>query len=237
MIENARRFLRQRLGSIGLAIALVALVFLAGLPLSTGQQSGFTTTLAVFILASGIVSRDAASGALQMILSRPVLRVEYLLGRFGGAVALLTIFVGGAVAVGFVLDKAAALAHWNEGPGFAWKAALVAALHDWTHGILVIATLLFFSTFLRGFGDVLAFVMFGLIFSLLPQIGAAIHQPVLQRLSAAFFRNFSPILPLDDLLRGRILGNATGAYALALAAYLLAAALVFSRREFSYGTD
>lgn len=237
MIENARRFLRQRLGSIGLVIALGGLAILAALPIASGQPSGFTTTLAVFIMASGIVSRDAASGALQMILSRPVLRVDYLLGRFAGAAALLAEFVAAAVAVGFVLDRAAALAGWSGGSPFVWKAVLSAALHDWIQGILVIATLLFFSTFLRGFGDVLAYVMLALVFNLMPQIGAAIRQPALQKISAFLVGNFAPTLPLDDVLHGRVLGNPTGAYALAFAAYLLAAALVFSRREFSYGTD
>lgn len=238
MIENARRYLGQRLGSIGIVIALTALAILAALPLASGQPSGFTSTLAVFVMASGIVSRDAASGALQMILSRPILRVEYLLGRFLGALTLFAGFVATAIVVGFLLDRAAALAGWNSGgPQFAWTATLQAGLFDFLHGALVIAILLFFSTFLRGMGDVLAYALAGLVLSLLPQIGTSLHRPTLGRVARALMENVSPTLPVGDVLPGRLFPTATSAYVLAFVAYVFAACVIFNRREFSYGND
>lgn len=238
MIENARRYLGQRLGSIGIVIALTGLAVLAALPLASGQPSGFTATLAVFVMTSGIISRDAASGALQMILSRPILRAEYLLGRFLGAVTLFAGFVATAIALGLLLDRAATLAGWvSGGPAFAWKSALVAGLTDFVHGTLIIAILLFFSTFLRGMGDVLAFALIGLVLNLLPQIGTSLHKPALSRAAAVLMDNLSPTLPLSGVLPGHPLLPATGAYVLALVSYVLAACVIFNRREFSYGSD
>lgn len=238
MRENARRFLRQKLGSVGVVTALSALAVLAALPLSSGQPAGFTATLAVFVMAAGIVARDASSGALQMILSRPIRRFEYLLGRFFGAVLLLAAFLALALVVGGLIDRAGRLAGWIAGEApLSWSSALQAGLIDFLHGTLALATLLFFSTFLRGMGDVLAFVLSGLALSLLPQLGATLRKPALTRVGRFLADNLSPTAPLDEILGGRILVPAAGAYVLALVGYIVLACLVFNRRQFSYGTD
>ena len=77
MKEMIRRFLRQKLGSIGLAIALLLFCLLMAGPLavSGGMAPAFGVgTVVVFLLAAGIVSRDVSGGAVQMILSRPLRR-------------------------------------------------------------------------------------------------------------------------------------------------------------------
>ena len=106
-------------------------------------------------------------------LSRPILRAEYVLGRFFGAVGMLArVSLGIDALLAFLLDRAAALAGWSSGaPAFDVREALRLTGQDFFGGILVAAILLFFSTFLRGMGDVLSFLLFGLIFGLLPQIG------------------------------------------------------------------
>jgi ABC-type transport system involved in multi-copper enzyme maturation permease subunit len=236
--ENSRRYLGQKLGSVGVVIALGALAVLTGLQLMGGQPAGFLATLAVFVIASGLVSRDASSGALQMILSRPVRRVEYLFGRFVGALALLALFLATAVVSGFLLDRAAVLAHWGGGGStFVWSATLLAALVDFLRGALVIATLLFFSTFLRGMGDVLVFLLAGLFLNLLPQAGASLRRPGLIQFGRVLMANLSPDLPFDELARGRVFTPAMGAWVLALVGFFVLACLIFNRREFSYGTD
>jgi ABC-type transport system involved in multi-copper enzyme maturation permease subunit len=236
--ENTRRYLGQKLGSVGTVIALVALSALTGLQLMGGLPAGFMATLAVFVMASGLVSRDASSGALQMILSRPVRRVEYLFGRFLGALALLALFLAVAVLSGFLLDRAAALAGWGGGvSNFVWSATLLAALVDFLHGALVIATLLFLSTFLRGMGDVLVFLLVALVLNILPQVGASLRRPGLIRAGRALMENLSPDLPIAELAKTRVLTPAAGAWVLALVGFLVLACLIFNRREFSYGTD
>ncbi|HYR46788.1 MAG TPA: hypothetical protein VER78_07260, partial [Thermoanaerobaculia bacterium] len=89
MKEMVRRFLRQKFGSVGMLIALAVLSIVTALQVAaTGDasalESGF---LALLLLAAGSVSRDASSGALQMILARPIRRVEYLYGRYLGILA------------------------------------------------------------------------------------------------------------------------------------------------------
>ena len=237
MIETARRFLAQRAGSVGIWLAMVALALLGSMPLRAGTPLGFIVTMAVFVLASGIVSRDASSGALQMILARPILRAEYILGRFAGGVAAVLGFLAATLVLSFLLDRAAALAGWT-GTSFDWNGAARVAGEEVPHAILNLAILLFFSTFLRGMGDVLAFLLFGLIFGAVPGIAAMLHRPEIATASNAIAENLAPDGAWRSIFHGgRLLQVGTGQWFLALAAYLLAATLVFNRRELSYGQD
>ncbi len=237
MIETARRFLAQKSGSVGIWLALVALALLGSMPLRAGTPLAFIVTMAVFVLAAGIVARDASSGALQMILARPILRAEYLLGRFFGGVVAVLVFLGATLLVTFLLDRAVALAGWT-GDALPWGEALRVVAEEVPHAILNLAILLFFSTFLRGMGDVLAFLLFGLIFSVVPGIAGIMHQPKLASVSNAILQNLAPDGAWRDIFHGgKLLQTGTAQWVLALAVYLLAATLVFNRREFSYGQD
>jgi ABC-type transport system involved in multi-copper enzyme maturation permease subunit len=235
--ENARRYLRQKLGSLGTTIALGVLALMSGLNYSYGGKAGFTVVIAVFVMASGLVARDASSGALQMVLVRPVPRASYLLGRFLGAVTLLAGFIVAAVLVGFLLDSAARAFGWHPGgDSFPWRLTLQSALSDLLDGVLLVSILLFFSTFLRGLGDILAFVLASLVLSLLPRFAEALHHPEISRFIGSIRANLFPEIP-TQLSGGRFPFPVAGAWMLALAAYITLACLVFNRREFSYGTD
>ncbi len=240
MIETARRYLAQKTGSVGAWIALIALGLMAAVPLAAGQPTGFTTLLAVFLLATGIVSRDASSGALQMILTRPIRRSDYVLGRYLGFLAMLAGFLSSTVVLAALAHRLEQTMGWSSGAqSFDWPEVLRVVAQELTHGALLGATILFFSTFLRGLGDLLAYLLFGLIFNVLPGIGAAaMHRPELARLSTFLLSNFAPRGAWAEILTGgRFLQIPTGQYFLALAGYLLLATLIFNRREFSYGTD
>jgi hypothetical protein len=95
VIEMVRRFVRQKFGSGGLVAALVVLGLLEVLDLAShATQRGFVmASWAIFILAAGSVSRDVSSGALQMILSRPIRRTQYLFGRYVGILTSYAIFL------------------------------------------------------------------------------------------------------------------------------------------------
>lgn len=239
MIESARRLIRQRLGSLGVWLALAALALLSALSVGNGQPASFLTTIAVFVIAGGIVSRDAASGALQVILTRPIRRGEYLFGRFLGALALLAGFVTAALATTYLIDRIASLAGWSSGGSQTdWGAAAAASLQDFLAGILSLAIVLLFSTFLRGIGDVLAYILCGLGLNLLPQLFDTMRKPSLAAGARTLLENLAPNVAWMEIANGdRFLQAATGRYFLALAAYLLAATLIFNRREFSYGAD
>ena len=86
MIEMVRRYLRQKYGSVGFSLALGILAIIETFTFANGGgRGGFVVVhWGIFLLAAGSVSRDVSSGALQMILSRPIRRTEYLFGRYLG---------------------------------------------------------------------------------------------------------------------------------------------------------
>ena len=231
MTEMVRRFLRQKFGSGGVVVALVLLALLEVLHLaSDGAGRGFQlANWAIFVLAAGAVSRDVSSGALQMILSRPIRRTEYLYGRYLGILAGYAVFL----VVTAVLALAAVTAIPSgasrlTGPGLALAAAAA-----FLGGALQAAILLFFSTFLPGIADLLGLLMLYLVFNLPPWKAAWLRE------AARFGReNLTPSVAWNEVLRGNgILAEPTGRWVFALCLYLALAAVVFCRRELPYGQD
>jgi hypothetical protein len=238
VIESARRMLDQKLGSIGVWVSLIALVLMGALVLGGGGSPGFITMVAVLVVTAGIVSRDAASGALQLILSRPIRRAEYLFGRYFAAVLILAGFLLAIFSTAVLLDRAAALADWHSGEVFSWREGLRLCAAEVPRAALDAAILLFLSTFLRGIGDALAFLLCGLVLKLAPQIAQAGNRPALAHAARVANDNLAPEGAWGPILHGqRLLQPPTGQWVLALAVYLLLAAVVFNRRELSYGQD
>jgi ABC-type Na+ efflux pump permease subunit len=230
VIEMIRRLLRQKFGSGGTVVALVLLSLLEVLQLASRGDSEFqVANWAIFVLAVGSVSRDVSSGALQMILSRPIRRTEYLFGRYAGILAAYAVFLAftaafALLAVTLIPSGAAALSV----PGLA-RAGVAALLG----GALQAAILLFFSTFLPGLADLLGLLILHLVLTLPPW-----KAEWLREASRLGRENLIPVVPWNDVLRGEgLLGAATGRWVFALTAYLAAAAVVFSRRELPYGQD
>ena len=236
----ARRLLRQRLGSIGIVIALSLLGLLSVLQIATGggetalESGGF---LALLILAAGSVSRDISSGALQMILARPIRRVEYLFGRYCGILIAYTLYV---IAAGVLALALTPLIRRLLGRTVALSAAGLArgVAGAFLSAALLVAVLLFFSTFLRGYGDVLAYFLWTLLIGLPENLAGPLGKPWLSRLGSLARDNLLPRVSWGDVLRGQdVFSSPVGAYVLAVTGYLALAALIFSRREFSYGQD
>lgn len=231
MIEMVRRFLRQKYGSAGFVVALALLALLEILHLASGgAERGFQlANWAIFVLAAGSVSRDVSSGALQMILSRPIRRTEYLFGRYLGILAGYAAFL--AVTSVFAVLAVAAI------PSGAARLSLsglaVAAAGAFLSGAFQAAILLFFSTFLPGIADLLGLLMLYLVLNLPPW-----KTPWLRDAARAARENLTPVVPWNEVLRGHgLLGAATGRWVFALCVYLALAAVVFCRRELPYGQD
>lgn len=239
MIEMARRFLRQRLGSPAMLVALAILALLTAAQATEDPEralgSGF---LALALIAAGSVARDISGGAIQMILARPIRRTSYLFGRYAGVLATYAAFllVAAAVAVAFRTLLRSAMHAPPIDPQLPALARGIAA--GLANALLFSAILLFFSTFLRGYADVLAyFVLLGTL-GLLPNLGRQLGKPGLERAGEALRDNVLPQVDWSAVLRGqRVLAEPTGRFALAVAVFLAFAVLVFSRREFSYGQD
>lgn len=231
MIEMARRFVRQKVGSGGLVVALVVLALVEVLNIAAhGMPGAFSVAnWAIFVLAAGSVSRDVSSGALQMILSRPIRRTQYLFGRYVGILAsyatfLVAILLLALVVMIFVAPRPAP-------PAGVLAAAAGSAFFS---AALQAAILLFFSTFLPGIADLLGLLLLFLVLNL-PRAASAAW---LRTAAETARENMLPVVSWDSVLRGDgVLGAGTGRWLFALTVYLTLAAVVFSRRELPYGQE
>jgi ABC-type transport system involved in multi-copper enzyme maturation permease subunit len=230
VIEMVRRFLRQKLGSPLILIGMAAFALLFAIAFGGRADTG-ASLIVLFVLAAGSVSRDASSGALQMILARPIRRSEYLFGRYLGIAAAFAIFLFATFALALLFPFLAS----TDVNAAATARALAGSF---LQGMLVAAMLVFFSTFLPGYADVLGFFLLGLLLGVPGILAQWLKVPWLARLGTALHENVSPTVPWDEVLRGENpLRVTTGRFALALVGFLAAALVIFSRREFTYGQD
>ena len=185
-------------------------------------------TLALVILAAGSVSRDARSGALQMILARPIRRTDYLFGRYLGILCAFAAFVAACALLGALVKLA-----WRpDGPPLSPLAVLANMGYGTLWAAQIAAVLVFFSTFLPGYGDAIALVALEVLLSL--QTSAAWVQKSVETIR----RELLPVVPWERVFDGdRAALSSAGRAVLASAVFLAAAAVVFARREFAYGQD
>jgi ABC-type transport system involved in multi-copper enzyme maturation permease subunit len=237
-----RRFLRQKFGSIGIVITLAVLALLgAAQAAATGRPEApeFGGFLALVALGAASVSKDASSGALQMILARPIRRVDYLFGRYSGILLAYAVYLAATAGLALLLSPLLGRVLGAEIAGNLSVRDLVrGAAGSLFSSALFAAVLLFFSTFLRGYGDVLAYLLLSLLLAAPGALSGPLRMPWLSTLGTIARDNILPRVSWDEVLRGRdILAPATGAFVLAVTAYLTFAAWIFSRREFTYGQD
>jgi ABC-type transport system involved in multi-copper enzyme maturation permease subunit len=234
------RFLRQKFSSAGVVVALAALALVSAPQIAaSGGRSGFEAgTLALLILAAGCVAKDASGGALQMILCRPILRSDYLLGRYLGILAGFGAFLIGASVLGVVFARAIIPALGSPSQPVAFDALGRSLAATFLGGVASAATILLLSTFLPGYGDVLGFILLTPLAALPDLAGQILRAPWLQKAGQTLRENLLPSLDWSAVLQGRNpLGEATGRWTLAVVVYLVAALAIFSRREFAYGQD
>ncbi len=239
MIEMVRRFLRQKFDNPIVAVALAVMALLIAFPGAfSGQPSPNSGFLALLLLGAGSVSRDVSSGALQMILARPISRTDYLWGRFFGILSAFALFLAAVAALTVVFSAALLpVLHVPHAP-LQWPALARGFAAAFLDGVLVAAVLLFFSTFVPGWGDVLGYFLLTLLLSAVPSIGAGLQKEWLTRLGLTLKQNILPEPNFGAIFSGeRPSSETVGQWALAITVFLLAAALVFRRREFAYGHD
>jgi len=232
-----RRFVRQKFGSAGLVVALAVLGFVQLLGLAArGAAAGFSVAnWAILVIAAGSVSRDVSSGALQMILSRPIRRTHYLFGRYLGILLSYGLFLLATSVLAFLFVHLIVLrtAH-GAAADYSTAALAVGAGQAFLSGALQAAILLLFSTFLPGIADLLGLLLVYLVLNL-PQFSQV---PWLRTAGQRAGENMLPPVEWAGVLRGHgVLGAATGRWVFALTVYLALAAIVFSRRELPYGQD
>jgi len=238
--EMIRRYLRQKFHSVGVVIALSALALVSAFPLATsGGESGFESgTLALIILAAACVSRDESSGALQMILSRPIRRSEYLLGRFAGVLAGYGAFLLACVGLALLVSRVLPMLTGVPASFPPLAGLLRGAAGAFLGAMTMAAPILLLSTFLPGYGDVLGYILLGGVLALPSAVARLFQMPALEKIGTFLRQNLMPDVDWGEVLSGRhLLSEPTGRWLLAVVGYLALADFVFSRREFAYGRD
>ncbi|MGH9366445.1 MAG: ABC transporter permease [Thermoanaerobaculia bacterium] len=240
MIEMVRRFLRQRFGSPAMAIALAVLALLTAVQaaMSDPERALGAGFLALALITAGSVSRDASGGALQMILARPIRRTSYLFGRYLGILTAYAVFLAGACGLTVLFAQTLPKLLRATSDGFSFVSLGRGAATAMANALLFAAILLFFSTLLSGYADVLAYLLLSIGLGLLPGLGDSLGKPWLRQAGEAIRKNVLPEVEWGEVFRGQnILSEPTGRYVLAVTAFLVLAAVRFSRREFAYGND
>jgi ABC-type transport system involved in multi-copper enzyme maturation permease subunit len=231
--EMVLRLLRQRFGNLGIVLILLSISVLTVLSFASGR--GGPAPLAILLLAPGAISRDISSGAAQMILARPIRRSEYLLGRYLGIVVAYGGFVLLSALLCFLL-RPVFTAALGLPQAVAPAELMQVAAGEWLDGSLLAATLLFFSTFLPGIGDLLAYLLLQIGLGIAGSLQAPF--PRLASIASAIRGNLLPDVDWPQVFHGNgALQPPFGSFVLALTVFLVGALFIFSRREFSYGQD
>jgi len=170
-----------------------------------------------------------------MILARPITRSAYLFGRYLGVLAAYAVFLAAVLVLALAL---ASVSGASGGPRVNLGSAGIALLGEFLEGMLIVAILVFFSTFLPGYADLLGYFLFVLLLQVPQALSPMLKWPWLMRFGQIASENLHPTVAWGEVLRGQdALRAATGRYVLAVTGFLLLASVVFARREFAYGQD
>lgn len=241
MIEMARRLVMQKFGSravVGLLCVLAALLAFGAASDGARGRAFQTASLALIALGAGVVSRDISSGAVQMILARPLSRTAYLLGRWLGVLWAFAIFLAITAILVLLFSYAVLPAMHASVAPLSLPSLLRGGAGALLDGVLFSATLLCLSTFLPGYGDLIAYFLIVVGLGSLQSMGGTLRRPSLETAARLVRENLMPDPDWTELLSGRWASlEAAGRWALAVTALLLVAALIFRRRQFAYGQD
>jgi Cu-processing system permease protein len=220
------------LGSISVGVEQIVLVNLGLTAISI-----FGLLIAIFI-GIGLVSREIERRTIYNILSKPVTRAEFILGKYAGLV--LTLLVNTAImTAGFY----AALAIQQKGLALHDLSLLIAIYFILLQLAMVVGIAIFFSCISTPlFSALFTFCLFviGNFSGDIRGFGQDSGSPILQKLTAlAYYAlpNFRDFNVIDQAAHGigipELLITANSCYALLYIAVLLSGAiLIFEGREF-----
>lgn len=223
-------YLRQRAASpMRLVMFGVLTLFTVGACVAMrdpGPLAGVAVYLALLV-ASGAIGQDVSSGVLQLTLSRPLTRREYVLSRWLasalGATALFALMwamaLAGIAARGGTMNAAAFAVQFGEGVAAAFG---------------VSAVMVALSAMVPGLGDLAIWFVATTSAAIAQQAGPLTGRPWVTRAGHELALTLSPALPLDGL-RGEPVSWALVAAYFSTVTLALAVAVWFTnRRELSY---
>jgi ABC-type transport system involved in multi-copper enzyme maturation permease subunit len=155
----------------------------------------FVLAMAAVFIAAPQISGDVESGTALAILSRPIGRAEFVLGKWIGLAALVAVYAGGAGII--ELGVVNAVVGYIPPEPVPFIAFVIA------EGIVIMTFALMLSTRLSGMvGGVVALVLFGIawIGGIVGGIGSAFDNPGITHVGTAT----RLLLPTDGLWRGAV---------------------------------
>ena len=224
---------RERLSSpvrMVLAFAIVGLNILTSAFTGSPVPDAFSAVYLTLVLGGGAIGRDVSSGAIHLILVRPVRRSEYVLNRWLAVflTTSLVVIVQGAIILLLLLAG-------GRGVPFDMIAL------NLSEQILIIvglsAVLIFLSSLVGGNGDVALFVVGFLMGSVISLIGSATQKTWLADIGHEITRFLIPRLELTGGVESlTALAVPLASWGFSVTLCLALAILVLNRREFSYAS-
>jgi ABC-type transport system involved in multi-copper enzyme maturation permease subunit len=155
----------------------------------------FVLAIAAVFIAAPQISGDTESGTALAILSRPLSRAEFVVGKWVGLAALVAIYAGGSAAI--ELGVVNAVVGYVPPEPLAFISFVIA------EGLVIMTFALFLSTRLSGMvGGVIALSLFGIawIGGIVGGIGAAFDNATVTHVGTVT----RLLLPTDGLWRGAV---------------------------------
>lgn len=174
-----------------LQVKLIASQFL----ILTMFMFSFVLALSAVFVAAPAVSGEVESGIALALLSRPLGRAEYIMGKWLGLAALVVVYAGGAAAI--ELGVVNAVVAYVPPEPLAFIGFIV------IEGVAIMTFALLLSTRLSGMvGGVIALVLFGIgwIGGIVGGIGAAFDNATITHVGTVT----KLVLPTDGLWRGAV---------------------------------
>lgn len=224
---------RERLSSMNRVTLSAATLVIPLLPLLESSSAGqtplpgqWTAVLFALIFGSGLIGPDLASGVMQLVLARPVMRAQVVTARWLAAAGLAT----AALAFQFAVVATVRLARGVPPAGSEVWASVVPAL---SVALALPAVLACLSAFIAGLGDVRAWVLCLVAGELVKWIGMLRNSPWLVRAGTEWGGVMLPVVDAGALA-GSWLPVVAWLSTLTLA--LAVGIVVFNRKELSYGS-
>jgi ABC-type transport system involved in multi-copper enzyme maturation permease subunit len=206
-------------------------VFVASFNTPGSMWPSLITMLSI-ITGSAIIGPEFSAGTLQLIVSKPVSRPAYVLGRAGG------VFAAVAVAA-LVALSAETIMRVISGTPLPWQRLLEIMAGELTVGLLAIALLTLLGSITVSYFNAAIYIGVQAAISILEAIVGAMRlhsgfitaHPEIAQVLVTIDDTFFPAAPAE--LTARWLAQTGGLIAVALAL----ACLAFQRREVPYGAD
>jgi ABC-type transport system involved in multi-copper enzyme maturation permease subunit len=236
--------LRRHFAHIGYVAALLLIVIIVATMASFDAPAGAPfEMIRLFIIVAGcqLIGPEFSSGTLQLVLSKPIYRSQYLLSRVAGVVLALWI----VIALSFLADV---IARSIAKHAIAWSTLSSSSVTFASLAVLVCSLMALFGSFTRSYLNVAVYLSGQIVLSMITGLLAFIQRtgrgvfaafgaflrahPGFIDGMATFAQNIypdTPSVPFDHNWLLLIFSNAAVA--------LLLACLIFRKREVPYGAD